>query len=428
VPETAADAWESWDRRGVPQFRQPHNLFSRSRQILDADLPGINDALLAAGCVTVNPIDWMPPFIEDRTPRPDDDRFLFVTGRRPVVEATFARAAGDQPNLEIRRGVAVTGLRVGTSSIKGVPHVDGVRLASGEELSCDLVIDAMGRRSKLIDWLGDIGTSPPYVESEDSGFVYYTRFFSGPVVPQVVGPVQMPLGTISVLTLFGDNNTWSVTLWASAADTALRGLRHSERFDEVVKACPLQAHWLAGEPITDVLTMAFVLDKYRRFVVDDRPVVTGVVAVGDAWACTNPSAGRGISVGLLHAQRLRDCVRAGLDSPEEFVRRFDAATEADVTPFYRDQIAFDRARVAEMDALRNGTAPPAVEPMSAAFGAALMHDADVFRALLEMVTCLALPQEIFARPGFVERVVKYMGEPATDMPGPSRAQLLELIG
>jgi flavin-dependent dehydrogenase len=43
--------------------------------------------------------------------------------------------------------------------------------------------------------------------------------------------------------------------------------------------------------------MAGILDRYRRFVVDGAPVVTGYAAVGDAWACTNPSAGRGISVG-----------------------------------------------------------------------------------------------------------------------------------
>jgi flavin-dependent dehydrogenase len=195
-----------------------------------------------------------------------------------------------------------------------------------------------------------------------------------------------------------------------------------------VKACPLQAHWLDGTPITDVLTMAGVLDKYRRFVAAGEPVVTGAVAVGDAWACTNPSAGRGISVGLLHAQRLRDCVRDGLDDPADFILRFDAATEADVTPFYRNQIAADRARVAEMDALRDGAEPPAVDPTMTALGAALMHDADVFRGLMEMVTCLSLPQQVFARPGFMERVAAHAGEAAMQMPGPSRTQLLELLG
>jgi hypothetical protein len=85
VPDAASDAWAGWDRRGVAQFRQPHNLFSRARQVLDVDLPGITDALLAVGCPWVEPLAWMPPFIEDRSPRADDDRFRFVTGRRPTA-------------------------------------------------------------------------------------------------------------------------------------------------------------------------------------------------------------------------------------------------------------------------------------------------------------------------------------------------------
>jgi hypothetical protein len=65
--------------------------------------------------------------------------------------------------------------------------------------------------------------------------------------------------------------------------------------------------------------------------------------------------------------------------------------------------------------------------MMAAMGAALMHDPEVFRALIEMVTCLALPEEIFARPGFADRVAAYMGEPVMTMPGPSRTELLALL-
>jgi hypothetical protein len=32
-------------------------------------------------------------------------------------------------------------------------------------------------------------------------------------------------------------------------------------------------------------------DRLRSYVVDGAPVVTGMVSVGDAWACTNPSLG-----------------------------------------------------------------------------------------------------------------------------------------
>lgn len=430
VPEAPAQAWQRWERRGVPQFRQPHLLLAGARQVIEADLPGLTDRLLEAGCIWVDPLSSLPPQLTDTSPRPDDDRFRFITGRRPVLEAVVARAADEHPDehpgVTVRRGVGVRGLLAEPATAQRAPHVDGVTLDGGEELRADLVVDAMGRRTKLGNWLEALDGPAPYLESEDSGFVYYSRYFTGPDLPVVKGPPVAALGSISVLTLPGDNSTWSVTVWAPSADTALRGLRDAERFTNVLRSCPLQAHWLAGEPITDVVVMAGVLDRYRRFVVDGRPVVTGVVAVGDAWACTNPSAGRGLSVGLLHAQRLRDVVREGLGDPEALVRRFDASTQRDVAPFYWNQIAADRARITEMDALRAGSTPPPGDPVLRAIGVAMMHDADVFRGMAETTMCLALPGEVFARPGFMDKVAPFSDVIPTALPAPTRRQLLGL--
>jgi 2-polyprenyl-6-methoxyphenol hydroxylase-like FAD-dependent oxidoreductase len=149
----------------------------------------------------------------------------------------------------------------------------------------------------------------------------------------MLGPPVVEIGSITLLVLPGDNETWSITVFAASADTALRGLRDPERFAAVVRACPLHAHWLNGDAITGVLPMAGILDRYRRLVVDDAPVATGVATVGDSWACTNPSAGRGISIGLIHAQILRDAVRNGQDDPERFVPGWDDATETKVAPW-----------------------------------------------------------------------------------------------
>jgi hypothetical protein len=52
----------------------------------------------------------------------------------------------------------------------------------------------------------------PHVETEDSGFVYYTRYFTGPALPARLGPPLVPIGTISVVTIDGDSDTWSVTI------------------------------------------------------------------------------------------------------------------------------------------------------------------------------------------------------------------------
>lgn len=428
APETSLRAaWDSWDRKGVAQFRQPHILLARARHVLDAELPGLTETLASSGGVWMDTLDPMPPAIADSAPRPGDDRFRVVTGRRPMIESVIAAAAENQPGVEVRRGVQVAGLIAGAPAIVGTPGVVGVRTATGEELRADLVVDAMGRRTPTAEWLTELGAPSPYTETEDTGFTYYSRYYTGRSRPHRRTPLVTPIGTFSVLLLDGDHDTWSVTMFTSSGDAAMKALRDPEQFTQVVRACPMHAHWLDGQPITPVLPMAGVMDRYRRFVVDGEPIVTGFAAVGDAWACTNPSAGRGLSVGLMHAQLLRHLVRESLDGPAAFASAWDARTEDVVTPFYRDQIRFDRARVAEIDALRVGLEPAGPDPRTERFLAAAASDGTVFRGLMETVNCLALPREVFRRPHIRDRVEQaHVSDPAP-VPGPDRAQLLQLL-
>jgi 2-polyprenyl-6-methoxyphenol hydroxylase-like FAD-dependent oxidoreductase len=292
-------------------------------------------------------------------------------------------------------------------------------------LRADLVVDASGRRTRTPGWIAELGEAPP-AEAEEKGFVYYTRYFSGAGQPTRLGPGLMPLGSVSVLTLHGDNDTWSVTVFGLTGDAALKALRRDDCFTRVVQACPLQAHWLDGEPITGVLAMAGVLDRIHRYVVDGRPLVTGLAAVGDAWACTNPSAGRGLSVGILHAQVLRQVVAAHLDDPAVFAQVLQERTDREVGPYYWNQVRADRQRVAEMTALREGRRPPAADPMTVRFLTASRTDPDAFRALIETVNCVATPQEVLARPA-VARAVEAVGDGPPPFPGPDRAALLRLL-
>ena len=55
--------------------------------------------------------------------------------------------------------------------------------------------------------------------------------------------------------------------------------------------------------------MAKIADRVRRF--DPVTAPTGVVAVGDSAACTNPSIGRGATLAFIHAVCLRDVMRDG---------------------------------------------------------------------------------------------------------------------
>jgi hypothetical protein len=55
------------------------------------------------------------------------------------------------------------------------------------------------------------------------------------------------------------------------------------------------------------------------------------------------------------------------------------------------------ARIAEMNALDEGLPVPPANPIMARLLVAASRDADVFRGMLEIAMCVALPQEVIAR-------------------------------
>src|SRR5262245_61014196 len=186
-PANASDAWDHWTRKGVAQFRQPHNFMPGLRLLLEAELPDVQNGLRQAGAGTFDLLNPLPPFWTDRSPRPIDDKLWTLTARRPVGEWVFGTAAQQESRVKIRRGVQVAELLTGLSAAPGVPHVTGVRTSSGDKLHADLVIDASGRQSRNSEWLEAIGARRPFEEKADSGFSYYTRYFRG-TEPMRAGP------------------------------------------------------------------------------------------------------------------------------------------------------------------------------------------------------------------------------------------------
>ena len=419
--------WSSWERRGVNQFNQLHFMLPRWTATMTRELPEVVDELERRGGRRLNVVLELP-FHAHGGPREGDERFETVSARRPVLEAAVAAVAARTPGVSIRRGQHVTGLL--TASTNAVPRVTGVLTGRGTTVRADIVVDASGRRSAVASMLATIGARCPVEEREDSGFVYYGRHFrsSDGHHPEPEALLLQHFHGFSLLTLPADGDTWGVGFITSSRDRALRCLRDTVAWSRAADLVPSARSWCAGEPITDVQVIAGIEDRYRRYVVDGEPVVTGIVAVGDAWACTNPSLGRGASIGLLHAVALRDLLRdVGPDDAERLVRAFDGVTEDAITPWYRATLAFDRHRLAEVDADIAGTPYRTADPSwamgKALYGAAL-RDPDVLRAHASIVSLLAMPQEALAHPGLVERVVS-LGANTPRYPewGPAHADL-----
>jgi 2-polyprenyl-6-methoxyphenol hydroxylase-like FAD-dependent oxidoreductase len=433
-PSDPAEAWDRWQRPGLNQFRLGHVFLAGFRSVLDAELPEVAKALQAAGGLRLNFVRDMLPARVTGGWRDGDECYEWLTGRRATVEAVLAAAAESTPGVEVRRGTTVTGLVNGTPALPGVPHVAGVRTKAGESIPADLVVDVTGRRSALPAWLQAIGARRPAEELEDSGFLYYGRHFRSAdgSLPASIGSMNIDWGTVTSLTLPADNGTWAVVLVTGSKDTALRPLREVARWEAAVRSLPLVAHWLDAIPIEDgVQVMARLEDRYRGFVIDGGPVATGAVAVADSWACSNPANGRGASIGMLHAVTLRDQLQAvGLDHPAAFADAFYAATAETVEPWYRATLASDRYRLGEIEAGLRGTAYDSQDPqyqLQKALDSAIRQDPDCLRAFLDFRLVLRTPEEVFARPGLRDKILRLgSGWREERRPGPTREQLLAL--
>jgi 2-polyprenyl-6-methoxyphenol hydroxylase-like FAD-dependent oxidoreductase len=427
IPDSPTEAWERWERRAVAQFRQIHYLQPAGRWELEDHVPAVIDELRGVGAIELHPdVVFKAP---EPSAEPDPKYSTLTTSRRPVLELAFARAAANTTGVDIRRGEVVTSLLTGPEVIPGVPHIVGVELGDGETLRADLVVDASGRRSAVGDMLVDAGASEMATESTELGFVYTTRFYRGEL-PEYRADMLTPLGCISALTIHGDDDTWGATLYSHPADKAFRNLRDPEVFERVYRLLPDHAHWVDGEPITEPTSMASTSNTIRAFSTDGAPVATGVIPLGDSFAFTNPSIGRGIAIGIIHAVDVIDEVYPVLDDPVAVATAWEAGTERRALPFVRSTIDYDRVRGPEVEAAMEGRVHEHTDP--AALGFVAMNNARhrsqfVFEHYRDILTLRATAAEVIGRDGVFDKILEFGAEPWTPEQ-PTREELLAAVG
>jgi len=446
------DAAFWWDRRGAPQVRHSHAFLARLRNLLRDRHPDVLAQLLAAGATELRFMDEMPPTITDRAPRPGDHDLVALACRRTTFEWVLRRAALAAPGVTLLDGVVVDGLAA-VDDPTGLRRATGVHLDDGRTIDGDLVVLAGGRRGDVPAWFDAIGAAPVPEEDEETGIVYWSRFYRllG-AAPAAEGPIGADLGYRKFAVFQGDNGTFSVTLATPTDDAAFRALSAPARFDVAAAAMSPIAPWLAAgvsEAITDVHPMARLRNRLRRFVADGRPAALGVVAVGDAHTCTNPLYGRGCSLAMVHAELLADALAEHGSADEGFQLAFEAATAEQIEPWYRASVNQDRMQRAEASRLLAEADGVAAPPASGDGDAeddprllmravlregllpAVRTDATVFRAFLRGFNLLEPPEAILQDPEVMAKVLEaYQArdERAPEPPlGPERADLLARI-
>ncbi len=358
-PGEPEEAWGAWGRRSVTQFRQIHVLQAGCRALLQEHLPDVLEALGAVGAVQFKHVASLARLLPGPSEERDFSRYeTLTTCRRPLIDFAFCAAARAVQGLEVRHACPVNELVTGRPVVDGVPHVCGVRTRSGETVPARVVVDAAGRRTPLPSMVEAVGGRRPEEEALEAGFVYNTQYYRGTVLPEYREAALAAVGSISVLTLPGDHGWWGVTLYHAPKDKAMRRVRDRAVFERVVRSLPLDAHWVDGEPQGDVRSMASTANATRRFVMDGRPCATGLVPVGDAWGFTNPSIGRGVTLGLMHAVDVADAVSEHIDDPAALAAEWDRRTTARVAPWHAATVDFDRIRAREVEAIREGGPDP----------------------------------------------------------------------
>lgn len=427
VETAAAGAW----RVTAPQIVQPHILLTTFREILRARLPDVYAGLLDAGVANATLASLMPPTLADRSAAPGDERLLPLMTRRATVDWVLGRAAAAESSVDLRYGVRVIGL---VAEHGDPPRVRGIYTDHGE-LTGDLVVDAAGRRSPMDRWLTAIGARRSDTALAECGLAYFSRQYRlradelpGPATTRVVAG----LDEFTVGIWGGDNATMQVVLAPLAADRRFTPARDPEVFTAVLRTVPLFASWLdVMDPITDVAVMGGLHNALRRLVVNGRPVVTGLHAVGDSVCTTNPTFGRGLSMMMRGVAALSDALANHPDAPEAQALAMDAAVAEHIEPWYADQVATDSARLAMLrhTVLGAPSPPPLTSHADKITFAELRSAANIdpiaFRAVLQSMGMIGTPSDIYQNPDLVAKVrrIQADGRASPPMPQPTREHL-----
>jgi 2-polyprenyl-6-methoxyphenol hydroxylase-like FAD-dependent oxidoreductase len=406
-------AFVEWERRGVPQFRQVHGFSARSRNLLLEHAPEVVDRLRADGIEETNifkllapPEEWLP----------SDELFTGFTTRRPAFELALRRTAEAEPGVEFLCPAVATGLRYGDHRPGQPPRVNGLTLEDGRQLAADVVLDCGGRRSPVVRWLADAGVRVPE-EIEDTGMVYYTRYFrqhEDSTLPRIaLFGIRGMVGNCATLAFAGDHNTFGLMFGPRPDDEPLRALRHTAVWDALARRIPTMAPWVAPEnstPLVDVQPMAGNQNVRRHFTVDGRPLVHGLLPVGDSLCATNPFYGWGASMALTYAFAAVDVVAEHSADPAAMAQAYDDAVRKEADAVYRESAGNDRARNYHL----TGTEVPdhdrdeieRQDLIAQGLVAGALRDVVLGRALLRRINLIDRPDGILEDPEVYQRAVE----------------------
>ncbi|TDC80025.1 FAD-dependent oxidoreductase [Actinomadura sp. 7K507] len=303
-------------RKGLPQARHAHILWSGGARAMDSVLPETTARLLAAGAhhvgvpqqmVTLTAMGW-----QHRFPATE----YIIGASRALIDWVVRDQALAEPGVALLDDAEVVEVCGGPGRVTGV-RVRRRDDGSTALIGADLVVDATGRGSRLKSWTAGTGAVPA-VEEEivDTGLGYATRVYRAPAgavdfpIVALYADYRRPVPGRNGLLLPIEDGRWIVTLsgtrGASPAtdegefDAFVRSLRH-----------PVIAELLAlAEPVSPVYRTRSTANRRTHY---ERAASwpEGLVVLGDALASFNPVYGHGMCAAAHCAAALDAALRRG---------------------------------------------------------------------------------------------------------------------
>ncbi|MEE6257858.1 FAD-dependent oxidoreductase [Plantactinospora sonchi] len=303
-------------RPGVPQGSQVHALLPAGQMQLERWFPGIAEEAFALGAplpasddvtakIYINGVLGLPP-------RPGPSGPGLIT-TRPFLEALVRRRTLEIDNIRMVYGRA-EGLVFTDQRVAGARYVPEGGTESVVE-PADLVVDAMGRSSRLSDWLAENGWPKPPMQRMPIRLNYATALYQRDekVSDTWVVVYHTMAGQGRTARIGGINSVegdrWLMLVAGYDDDRPSRDVadftaRCREQYPEMFGAIAERAELLGG-----VTTYHQADSRRRDFHKLDR-LPAGLVAAGDAVASFNPVYGQGMTSAMLHASCLSAYLRS----------------------------------------------------------------------------------------------------------------------
>lgn len=316
-------------RKGVPQARHAHLVWSGGVEAFEELLPGFVDDIVTRGARLVDIMGDMvsraPSMVWFRRFEGTRHRNL-VCSRNLLDHALRERVLSDS-RITVQEETVAGGL------VGDAMRVSGLRVQRGtveRTLSADLVIDASGRGSHAPKWLERLGLPRVPERQVDAGVAYATRIYQAPsatvgnfpLVNVQAVPAKAPGQGGIILPV--EDGRWIVTLSGTRGGEPTK---EPDAFTDFALGLgdPIIGELIRGaKPLGEIATTRSTANR-RRYYERMTAWPDGFAVLGDAVAGYNPVYGHGLTVAAQSAIALRDVLDSRSISAAGTARRIQRA-------------------------------------------------------------------------------------------------------